>query len=92
MNQTIEKRINFTKVIYDVYSDQQYTSRHFVHFRKLNMTQAKRLCRQKDDRFVPNTIRLEHFTRVYHMTIPEFIDHAKCVKIISNDTPTGDQK
>lgn len=92
MNQMIEKRINFTKVIYDVYANEQYTTRHFISFRKLNLTQAKRVCRQRDDSFIAATVKLEHFTRVYQMPITKFIDHAKCVKTISNDTANADQK
>lgn len=84
-SQAIEKRINFTKVIYDVYQGSSYETRHFIAFRKLNMTQAKRLCRQRDDSFIPATIRLEHSTRVYQMTIQKFIDNAKCIKTIAND-------
>lgn len=92
-SETIEKRINFTKVIYDVYANEQYTTRHFISFRKLNLTQAKRACRQRDDSFIPATVKLQHFTRVYQMPITKFIDHAKCVKTISNDTgKTPDQK
>ena len=85
MNQDIYKRINFTKVLYDVYHDNAYDTRHFIAFRKLNMTQAKRLCRERDDSFIPTTIRLEHYTRVYKMPITKFIDHAKCIKTIVND-------
>lgn len=92
-SETIEKRINFTKVIYDVYANEQYTTRHFITFRKLNLTQAKRVCRQRDDSFIPATVKLQHFTRVYQMPIVNFIDHAKCVKTISNDEgKTPDQK
>lgn len=92
-SETIEKRINFTKVIYDVYANEQYTTRHFITFRKLNLTQAKRACRQRDDSFIPATVKLQHYTRVYQMPITKFIDHAKCVKTISNDTgKTPDQK
>ena len=52
MNQVIQKRINFTKVTFDVYKDSIYNTHHFVSFRKLNLTQAKRLCRQKSDLFI----------------------------------------
>ena len=86
MNQVIQKRINFTKVTFDVYSDGTYNTHHFVKFRKLNLTQAKQLCRQKTDLYISNTVKLEHFTRVYEINIEDFISNAKCVITVKTDS------
>ena len=86
MNQVIQKRINFTKVTFDVYSNGTYNTHHFVTFRKLNLTQAKQFCRQKTDLYISNTVKLEHFTRVYEINIEDFISHAKCVITVKTDS------
>lgn len=86
MTDLIEKRINFTKVTFDTYRPERgYQTQHFIVFRKLSGQAAKKLCRQRDDSFIPASVKIEHFTRVYHISIPAFIDAAACVKTIQTD-------
>lgn len=86
MNRNIEKRINFTVVTYDVYLGEFYATAEFTVWRKISMTMAKRICKQRDDSYIPSTVKIRHYTAIYSISIDAFVKHANQLSIIQNDT------
>ena len=90
-NRIIEKKINYTLVAYDIMENGHYMKRSFLTDRKISLTEARRKAKKHHDTVIIKSVKLQHYTITYHITLIDLINNSKVVHTKNDPAITADQ-